>query len=162
MDHRLNKPTRSRMAKSNRDAIRQDDLLGLTGYNMKRAYMRIYRDLETTLAPLNLRQRTFSVLSLVQQNPGISQSDVARSLGIERSGTVVIVDELETRELIERSFVPGDRRANALAPTATGQKLYQTALQAIAAHEDIILSGLSATDRATLNQLLHQIHALKS
>lgn len=138
----------------------QGDLLGLVGYNMKRAYMCIHADFTRTLASFDLRQRTFSVLSLVVANPGINQSDVARTLGIERSGTVVIVDELEQRDLVVRDKVEGDRRAYALMPTGAGQALYGTALTRIAAHEARMLEGLDAAEQAQLVDLLRRIHSL--
>lgn len=136
----------------------QDDLLGLIGYNMKRAYMLIYQDLKECLAEFDLRQRTFSVLSLVVENPNISQIEVARTLGIERSGTVVIVDELEERKLVVRDKVPGDRRAYALAATAEGSDLYRGALSRIRQHEQKLLSVLSKSEQQTLLSLLARIH----
>jgi DNA-binding MarR family transcriptional regulator len=154
------------MTKSGRNGdrtdIAQSDLLSLIGYGMKRAYMRISQDFTQTLDVLNLRQRTFSVLSLVVENPDVSQSDIARTLGIERSGTVVIVDELEGRDLIRRDKVPGDRRAYALRATTAGIRLYKTALRRIAEHEDRVLSGLSPAERADLQRLLEHIHELNS
>ncbi len=138
--------------------IGQADLLGLIGYNMKRAYMLFYQDLKQNLAEFDLRQRTFSVLSLVIENPKISQIEVARTLGIERSGTVVIVDELEERGLVVRERAPGDRRAYALAVTDAGKALYKKAIKRIADHEDRILSDLSQSDRMMLMALLRRIH----
>lgn len=149
-------------AKRIRASAAQSGLLELVGYNMKRAYMRIYQDFTDTLAALDLRQRTFSVLSLVVENPDISQSEVARSLGIERSGTVVIVDELERRDLIHRDKVPGDRRAYALNTTSKGKALYRTALDRIVAHENKMLEGLDPAERKALNQYLQKIHNLNS
>jgi DNA-binding MarR family transcriptional regulator len=149
-------------SKADRLPVAQNDLLDLVGYNMKRAYMRIYQDFADALSTLDLRQRTFSVLSLVVENPDISQSEVARSLGIERSGTVVIVDELEGRDLIRRDKVPGDRRAYALGATAEGKALYRAALKRIMEHENTLLAGFTQADRAALNRLLQRIHSLKS
>ena len=140
--------------------VGQDDLLALVGYNMKRAYMRIYADFTDTLSALDLRQRTFSVLSLVVENSDISQSDVARTLGIERSGTVVIVDELEGRDLIRRAKVPGDRRAYALNATEAGNALYALALNRIEQHENNMLDALTLAERETLRDLLRRIHSL--
>ena len=148
------------MAEDAQAGVGQGDLLGLVGYNMKRAYMRIHADFTVALEEIGLRQRTFSVLSLVVQNAGISQSDVARTLGIERSGTVVIVDELEDRGLISRDKVPGDRRAYALTPSDEGRALYARAMERIAAHEASLLAGFSADERRTLLEFLTRIHDL--
>jgi DNA-binding MarR family transcriptional regulator len=142
--------------------VRQNDLLGFVGYNMKRAYMRIYADFTDALAELDLRQRTFSVLSLVVENPDISQSDVARTLGIERSGTVVIVDELEGRNLIRRDKVPGDRRAHALNVTTGGRDLYRRAIKRIERHENKVLDALSSDERTRLRSLLNRINTLET
>lgn len=155
-------PSANQIAKSPADTVGQGDLLGLIGYNMKRAYMRIYADFTEALAEMDLRQRTFSVLSLVIENPDISQSDVARTLGIERSGTVVIVDDLEGRDLICRNKVKGDRRTYALSATKAGQDLYRRALERIEAHENKMLEQLNAAERETLRQLLTRIHTLET
>ncbi|MGH1329660.1 MAG: MarR family winged helix-turn-helix transcriptional regulator [Paracoccaceae bacterium] len=140
--------------------VSQNDLLSLVGYNLKRAYMLIHGDFRTTLEALNVSQRTFSVLSVVVENPDISQSDVARALGIERSGTVVIVDELESRDMIERNKVPGDRRAYALRATDAGQLAYSEAMAIVREHEDNMLSDFSEEERIVLRGLLRRIHGV--
>jgi len=138
--------------------VDQSDLLGLAGYNMKRAYMCLYQDFRESLAEFGLRQRTFSSLSLVINNPDLSQSEVARTLGIERSGTVIIIDELESRNLIFRDKVPGDRRSYALRPTPAGRRLYKRALEKIHQHENKMLASFTDTERHTLLSLLKRIH----
>lgn len=133
------------------------DLEAILGYRMKRAYMRIHRDLKPVLDEFQLTQRNFSVLSVVIGNPGISQSGISRALAIERSGTVVIVDDLENRDLITREHVPGDRRAYALHPTEAGHAFYIRARDAIAAAERAITSGLSDAEERQLAALLSTI-----
>jgi DNA-binding MarR family transcriptional regulator len=140
----------------------QGNLLDLVGYNMKRAYMRLNHDFRQNLTVLDLRQRTFSVLSLVVENPDISQSSVARTLGIERSGTVVIIDELEGRNLLSREKVPGDRRTYALRATLDGQRLHNRALKKIKQREGKILASLTNAERDTLVSLLKRIHRVES
>ncbi|MWD29598.1 MarR family transcriptional regulator [Aquicoccus sp. SCR17] len=137
--------------------VRQDALRSLLGYNFKRSYMRIHRDIRATLAGFDLTQRTFSVLSVVAETPGISQSEISRALEIERSGTVVIVDGLEGRGLIQRDKVPGDRRAYALTVTSAGSDLHARALAALRACEDRIFGTFTPQERAHLRALLDLI-----
>ena len=80
----------------------------LVGYNLKRAYMIVQADFRDTLGEDGLTARVFSALSLVVENPNITQSELARTLRIERSGLVAIVDQLEERKLLTRSSVVGD------------------------------------------------------
>ena len=138
----------------------QDDLLGLLGYNLKRSFMLLYTDFRATLDTMGVTQRTFSVLSIIIGNPDISQSDVARALGIERSGTVLIVDALEERGYVARNRVPDDRRTYALRATAQGQQAYKKALAAVRAHEDRIFADLTGSERELLRGLLGRVHHL--
>ncbi|MHA3914958.1 MarR family winged helix-turn-helix transcriptional regulator [Halovulum sp. GXIMD14793] len=133
------------------------DLEKLIGYNLKRAYVTVQADFRRAMGQDGLAPRVFSALSLVVQHPEITQSGLARMLGIERSGLVAIVDELEARGLIRRDAMPGDRRVHALVPTEQGHATYITALATVQAHEDAVLSGLTADERKTLLALLRKI-----
>lgn len=132
-------------------------LESLIGYNLKRAYVVVYEDYRATLGQDGFAPRVFSALALVVQFPNITQSAVARHLGIERSGLVAIVDELEKRKLILRTPVPGDRRVQALVPTEAGKAAFAQAQKDVTAHEDRLLSNLSDAEKQTLTRLLKKI-----
>lgn len=138
-------------------AVPSAALDGLIGYNLKRAYIHLNADFRRTLEADNLPPRVFSALSLVAENPGMKQTDVARLLGIERSGLVAIVDGLEARGLVERRPHPTDRRIQELQPTPEGQAVYRRALEAVAEHEVSFLSMLSDKEQETLLGLLRKI-----
>lgn len=148
----------SRDTSNEAHVLAQDDLLALAGYNLKRAYIRTRNDFKTALEDTGLSPRTFSVLSIVTANPRITQSDTARLLGIERSGMVVIVDELEKRGLLLRKPVPEDRRAYALDVTRAGAALYRVALERVREHEDRVFGALDDAERETLMALLRRVH----
>ena len=129
-------------------------LRGFSGYVMKRAFNAIQADVNAALAPHDLRMLTFSALSVIVDNPGLRQSQLADALSIERPNLVIIVDELEQRDLINRNPAPGDRRAYALQATLQGVRLYQDALTSVQAHEARMTKGLSAEDRRNLIRML--------
>lgn len=135
----------------------QQDLEGLVGYNLKRAYMIVQSDFRIALGVDGLSTRAFSALSIAVQFPNITQSALSRILGIERSGLVAIVDDLEARGLLLRSRIAGDRRAQALVPTVAGKKSYQAALDTAHKHEKSLLSSLTAAEREVLISLLQKI-----
>jgi len=141
------------------DAGVTSDLEDLVGYNLKRAYVILHADFRATLEEDDLAPRVFSALSLVVQYPNITQSELARMLGIERSGLVAIVDALETRGYLMRTTVPGDRRVQALVPTSVGAQAYAAAVAAVRAHEDRMLADLTAEEVAQLIALLKKIRA---
>ncbi len=78
-------------------------------------------------------------------------------MDIERPNLVVIIDELERRELINRERVPTDRRAYALIATLAGRRLYEKAVAAVIAHESVLLDGIDETTRATVIAAMKQI-----
>ncbi len=144
---------------TNRPHISDATLRGLVGYNMKRAFMVIGADLARTLEPFELRMLTFTALTLVADNPGLSQSQLAEAMQVERPNLVVIVDELETRGLITRDRVPTDRRTYALRITTEGARLLAGATRAVAEHENQIMGGLSDAEEAALIATLNRIEA---
>jgi len=133
------------------------DLENLVGYNLKRAYVIVQNDFRNALGKDGLSARSFTALSLVVQNPEITQSELSRLLGIERSGLVAIVDELEQRKYISRATVPGDRRVQALVPLKAGIKAYSKTLSKVQEHESSLLSNLTDAENKTLLKLLRKV-----
>lgn len=131
----------------------------LLGYQIKRAFNVIQADLVETLAPFDLRMITYTALVLIVDNPGLRQFQLAAAMDIERPNLVVIIDELERRDLIERNRVPTDRRAYALSATDEGRRLCRDASAAVAAHEERVLSGVSAEHRAVVAAVMAAIQA---
>ena len=133
------------------------DLDNLVGYNLKRAYVIVQADFKATLGKGGLAPRVFAALSLAVQSPNITQSELARLLGIERSSFVAIVDELERIGYLTRAAVPGDRRVQALVPTNKGRDEYARILATVRAHEQRLLSNLTEHERRSLLKLLKKI-----
>lgn len=130
--------------------ITDASLREFVGYHMKRAFNVVVHDLNDTLKPFELRMITYSALILIVDNPGLRQSQLADALAIERPNLVVIIDELERRELITRDRVPTDRRAYALMATEAGRQLCREAIEAVREHEARVVGGLSDEERATV------------
>ena len=89
---------------------------------------------------------TYTALSLIIDNPGLRQSQLADAMDVERPNLVVIVDELEKRELITRDKVPSDRRAYALHATHAGRHLYGRATKAVQKHEERLRREIDPLD----------------
>ncbi|MCR9126840.1 MAG: MarR family transcriptional regulator [Rhodobacteraceae bacterium] len=138
-------------------ALADAGLRGFVGYGMKRAMQVVQADLNATLAPMDLRMLTFSALTVVVDNPGLSQARLADALAIERPNLVLVVDELEQRALITRDPSPKDRRAYALKPTPAGVRLCGAARAVVMAHDDRMAAGLSPEARAALMEALRRI-----
>lgn len=142
-----------------RPQISDATLRQFTGYSMKRAFIVVQADVNAVLEPFGLRMVTYSALAIVGDNPGLSQSQLALALAIERPNLVVIVDELEGRELISRDRVPTDRRTYALRLTADGARLLAQATEAVRGHEARMTARLSPQEEAALVSALKKIES---
>ena len=85
-----------------------DDL----GYLLRRAQLAVFADFGETLAELQLRPGQFAVLTAIDHNPGVTQSDVCQLLGIQRPNFVAVIDDLEARGLAKRTSSAADRRSS--------------------------------------------------
>lgn len=141
--------------------VSDQTLRGLLGYNVKRAFNVMQADLNRALKPHDLRMITFTALVLIVDNPGLRQSQLADALAIERPNLVVIIDELEGRELITRDRVPTDRRAYSLQATLAGRRLYQAALRDVQDHEVGLLSGLTEAERSRIIAAMNLIEQVR-
>ena len=72
------------------------------GYFIRRAQVWVFQDFIRRLASLDIRPAQYSVLVVIDENPGLSQSDIADTLNIERARLVHLLDKLEKRGLTER------------------------------------------------------------
>lgn len=139
--------------------VRDDRLGGLLGYGLRRASNAVQADLAETLKPFDLRMITYTALVLVVDNPGLSQTQLAAAMDVERPNLVVIVDELERRDLITRDRVPTDRRTYALTATLAGGRLCDQAGTAVRQHEARIFGALSEEARILLAESLRHVIA---
>jgi DNA-binding MarR family transcriptional regulator len=72
------------------------------GYALRRAQGAVYSDLSDALARISLRPLQYTLLLMVKENPGASQSGVCDALGIQKANCVPTMSELERRGLIIR------------------------------------------------------------
>jgi len=125
------------------------------GYQLRRASNAMMTDLATRLQALHLRIVEASVLVLIKANPAITQTEIGRSLGIQRANMVPLIAGLMERGLVNRQAADG--RSHALSLTATGRSLTTKVEGVMQGHEDSFLAGLSQADRARLVRLLGAI-----
>jgi len=132
-------------------------LQDVVGYRLKRAYMVVNEDYKKDPALNRLTNRQFTVMSLIAEQQEVSQSDIARRLGIERSGMVKLIDQLEAKGYLQRLPNPSDRRVYQLELTTEGRFCWTEHLQAVQAHEDRLLANLHIDEREFLISLLQRI-----
>lgn len=110
-----------------------DPLETLLGYQLRRASNVMMADLGSRLQAIELRPVEASILTLIDANPGCTQSDLGRSLGIQRANMVPLMVGLTKATLVDRAPVSG--RSQALRLTRTGTERLEMVRAIIEAHE---------------------------
>ncbi len=127
------------------------------GYAIRRAQMRIYEHFYASLADLDTTPTRFTLLMLIRENPGIRSVDLARALGVARSGMVRLIDELEQRGLISREIDKNDRRNQSLVLTGLGRRKLSRMEKTVEEHEALMTTDLSESEREKLLELLWRV-----
>ena len=131
------------------------ELAELLGYSLKRAQLKVFEDFLRCVAPLQLTPAQFSVLLLLDRNPGRNQTEIANTLGILRPNFVAMLDGLESRDLCARMRSTNDRRSHIIVLTDKGRAVLARAKKLIAAkHEARLNELLGPANRAALLQML--------
>ncbi|MBI5921238.1 MAG: MarR family transcriptional regulator [Betaproteobacteria bacterium] len=129
----------------------------LIGYQLRLAQIAIFRDFAQTLGSYEISPGLFGALVIIEANPGLKQTELARATRLDRSTVVSLVDNLERRALVERRSAAGDRRSNALQLTPAGKALLKKLQRLVAEHEQRLAANLSAKEQLTLVKLLEKI-----
>ena len=112
------------------------------------------RSFAACLEPLELEPRHFAVMNFIAVDEGRSQQALGDALEIPASRMVAIVDDLESREIVERRPNPADRRVRALYLTAAGKALLRKARDVVQANEAEFCQDLDAATRDRLIEIL--------
>lgn len=129
-------------------------LAHMTGYALRRAQMWLFRDLKARFKLFDISLAQFSVLYVVDVNPGLPQARIAEALAIERARLVLMLDRLEDRGLLVRVRSKSDRRSHALHLTADGKAMLKSLMAVQAEHEKRIAALLGSAGRNDLIRLL--------
>lgn len=144
-------------ASSNKSAINYGLLPGLVGYQLRMAQIALFRDFSQGLGGEDVTPGLFGVLVIIETNPDLKQSELAKAAQLDRSTVVTVIDNLERRGLVERRVALHDRRSNAIRLTDAGAALLRRLKRQVAQHEKRLLQNFSAAERDTFLALLKKV-----
>jgi DNA-binding MarR family transcriptional regulator len=142
--------------------IKRSRLSNLLGFRLRRAETIMHRDFILSLKPCDLTQKHFSVLLLIQENPGISQVELCTVLGTDPNTMIAFIDRLSDRGLVCRIRSTVDRRKTELHVSDAGLKLLEQALALIAEHEARFRSRFEAPELERLMDYLDRLSGFPS
>src|SRR5271169_2422157 len=104
------------------------------------------------LVGMNLRNMV--VLAYLRDHPGASQQVMTEQLSMDSNTGVLVLNDLEDLDYVERRRDPTDRRRHIVDITDAGLEALERAEVAQGSIEDEILGGLSVSERAEFRRLL--------
>jgi len=127
--------------------IDKTQLPDYVGYNLRLAHIAVFQNFNRHFEPFDIRPTQYGVLSVIESNPGLKQSQISAALGIKRTNFVALLDGLEKRGLARRDSLEGDRRSYAVCLTDQGHELLAKLRAANAEHENLITSIMGEEGR---------------
>jgi DNA-binding MarR family transcriptional regulator len=133
-------------------------LPNLLGFNIRRAQIALWRDFGRSVAEGAIRPGMFSLMVLVEANPGIAQVDLSRELDQDKATIVGLIDQLQRRRWLLRRRSKVDQRRHGIFLTATGRRNLASMKREMLEHEQRFTRLFTADEMTTLITLLRRIH----
>ena len=130
------------------------------GFRMRRVQNQLSANFAAATAHYGIRAGLFSSLALIEANPGISQQELSSTVGLDKSITVQIVDELEKRGWAKRGRSTVDRRRHSLTVQPEGKKTLDELFSIMVDVESEVLAQLSVEERPLFDAALDRMYAV--
>lgn len=137
-------------------------LAQLLGYAIRRAQIAVYEDFFRAVGSADITPPRFTALALIEANPGLSQTALGQTMGIARSGAMMLMDWLERNGLATRQAHSEDRRRYGLYLTAKGRTALASLKTKVLASDRRIAAGLDPAETRELRRLLDKLTAAQS
>ena len=97
------------------------------GYLLKHAQQLLAQAAGPAMSTYGIDGRELAVLTVLAADYPLSQHEAAERLGVDRTTMVALVDELESKGLVERHRSLQDRRKNIVQLTEAGERCLEGA-----------------------------------
>ena len=124
------------------------------GHLLRRAQQYSYDLYAKEVGKTGPTPRQFSVLHTVSEDEGLSQTDLVRKTGIDRSTLADMISRLIKKGYLARQRTKTDARANSVKLTAAGKKVLASATAKVMKAETAALNVLPKTQQAAFMKAL--------
>lgn len=134
--------------------------LATSASHLLRRAEQLAADRFTQLVGETITLRQFTVLAAVAENPGLSQSDLVRATGVDRSTMGEMMLRMERNGWVTRTPSTSDARAHSVRLSSAGATLLAAAMHHARAADAAILDALPRTKRRTFLNILTKLAKL--
>lgn len=132
-------------------------LAGYVGYQIRQAQSAIFRDISRSIKEIGVTPGEFSLLSLLEVNPGLNSITLARTYQLDKATLSLSLKSLVRRGLIQSTRSTNDRRYYSLRLTTAGRKALRQATRRIEKQERAMDAVLKPGERELILDLLKRI-----
>ena len=132
-------------------------LPNLLGYNVRRAHVALWRDFNRTVGTGFVRPGIFSMMVLIDENPGVAQIELAAQLAIDKATIVGLIRLLQRQGWIERRRSHADRRRQDLFLTSLGRHELTALRREMLEHEARFTNMFSRQELSQFFEFLRRI-----
>jgi DNA-binding MarR family transcriptional regulator len=144
-------------AKTGELTLDQTQLLGLLGYNLRRASVIFMNDFSAMLGETGLSPTEFSVLMLLEGRTNVTQATLCRTLGVKAANMTPMVGKLEAHGLIKKVTDHSDRRSPKVRLTPKAKAAMPGWRDMLRKDEARLQGTLTETEKRELIRLLQKI-----
>jgi DNA-binding MarR family transcriptional regulator len=128
----------------------------LIGYHLRIAQEASFAAIRKGGGKAELKPGWYTMLTILQENPGIAPSELSRLSGRDRSTLTTTLKDLATRGLISRRRKAHDQRSYTIRLTADGEAML-TQVRAYSRQHDARLDAIVGDDKARFIAVLRRI-----
>jgi DNA-binding MarR family transcriptional regulator len=132
-------------------------LWGLTSWLLNQNAQQAHRVVMEQVAAAGMRKQHFAVLAAIDELGSPSQSELVRTLAIDGSDMVALLNELAAAGLVERRRDETDRRRNLMGLTPAGEEALAVLAARMDTAQDVLLAPLDDDEREQLRTLLTRV-----
>ncbi len=128
--------------------------MDITGRKITKIAREVSKFTTRTLRTAGVGPSEFDFIHAVRHNPGTTQAEVCRLLGIDKAAAAREAASLETKGYLERRQDPEDGRSRLLYPTAKAQRLKTSKAKIETVYYEWLVEPLSQKDKADFARIL--------
>ena len=151
----MKKPNRKSAPR--RDSVDLGWLQSSVTFHLRSAQDKSFRTMTRRTQAKPWRSGVFSILVVIQQNPGINQTQLSSAIGRDKSSLTDTLLALDEEGLVTRVRTSSDRRSNGLSLTASGEALLRKLWPGAKSHEATLRRVLGPKDSGHFVKLLQRI-----
>lgn len=126
------------------------------GFLLHAAWRDAQKTFQEYFAGLDMTPSGYSVLLLIENNPGCAPGDLSEIMGITSNNMTRLIDDLVAKGMVERKVDQQDRRARLLYMTAEGQSFLHLLSDRHAAFEAHFNERIGASEIQGLCDILRR------